>query len=676
MRAGLSTWSLWAPVALSLGLALPACSKSRVAPRASPTSQPPGLPELRAPVVDEQAFIEGSRWAVPDAAGGFEVLSEFEPLAVDADDPPPSDYVGRAGTALYFRSQAGELWRAPLEGGPRSLVAKSVPEGVLFTGDAREVYWLTSSCELFAPPARRIGACVGSPHFVAVDVDAILVVASSQPNAGPTETQVWRIPRAGGEAERRALPALAPFSPLFFDGERLYYERSDHTLMSWPKTMERPAPFARQESGRRVERVHFADGRSLFYTARLASDDSYDQDQLIRADQHGGAPRVIATGCAGTVTGNDTSLYWLDASFNVLRSAPRAGGEWRAISQLPPGEFELLAQPDGLLAWDGRSLLRVRANAPAPTRLHQTETSLEYLTQADHDLYVVATPVEAVPSLRSELWQLPKRGGTPRSLLRDELRSAPAVDRQNIYYRSQLGLSVARNGAAPRALVPVSALAGFAPRPSLRGFDHREPSASSVALDATQVYWLEPERGVVLRVAKTGGPASALARLDEAPQLLALDATHVYFCTAGSPEHPARLYRVAKSGRTAPEKLAELERDATSLRIGQHHAWLADGVELARVPKRGGAVEALREGICDVDLTSAAAFFTDCSSRGAVWRLGLADGKLDTLATSLTAPRYVAADERGVYFITIGVNEHPMSSTFGCCSIWTAKSEP
>jgi len=668
-----------AVLALSIATvsAVTACSKNQVPGRAGSTPATPGSLGPPTPVVDEQGYIEGSQWNSAEAAAGFEVVVEVEPLTTNSEGKPSSGYLGRAGAALYFRSQAGELSSMPLGGGARSAVALAVPEHVLMAADARDVYWVTPACEIFAPPARRVGACVGSPEFAAVDAEAIDVVATEFADSGQVERRLWRIPRAGGEAKHSGALEVAPFGPPpLFDGGRMYYERSDGTLFSLSLGSEHPVAFAREEPGHHLDLLHFADARALFWTSRLATTSLSETFDLVGADKRGGPARIISGSGPGPVVADATHFYWLDSTFNTLYAAPRSGGEWQTLARLEGGTFELFLDRDGLLAFDGSRLLRIRTNAAAPTRRHQTTTSLGYLTQTRDDLYVVAQPWSAsAADFVPEVWRLPKAGGEPRSVLRDQLRSAPVVDDESIYYRSPRGITVARGSAAPKSLVATAQLARFPLKPSLRGADTEETSQRTLALDASHVYFSEPERGVVLRVARTGGPVTVLARLDDAPLNLALDASHLYFTTGSNVLLPARLYRVAKSGRSAPEKLADLEDNARSLAL-ESHVWLTYGFALLRTPKQGGPLEVLRDniGICGITLNSTTLFFTDCNIEGSVWQMQLAGGKLGAIATSLSVPSYPVADETGVYFVTVGSIDHPFSSIIGCCSIWKARS--
>jgi hypothetical protein len=132
------------------------------------------------------------------------------------------------------------------------------------------------------------------------------------------------------------------------------------------------------------------------------------------------------------------------------------------------------------------------------------------------------------------------------------------------------------------------------------------------------------------------------------------------------------LLQVAKAGNKPPVVLALLDGDpGNQLVVTAAHVFWSDGRALFRIAKSGGVVETVQDAACDLAIHRDTLFFTQCGAPGSVWRLHLTDGKLSALATSLTAPRHIVADERASYWITIGTDVHPMSDTVGCCALWT-----
>jgi len=230
-----------------------------------------------------------------------------------------------------------------------------------------------------------------------------------------------------------------------------------------------------------------------------------------------------------------------------------------------------------------------------------------------------------------------------------------------------------RRVAVGRLLVLQVPVADGGPLP-----DDRQPRRLQyrVALDESDAFFAEPERGLVLRVRKTGGVPSVVARFSDAPRVLTVDTSNVYVGTESvglaAANTPPRLLRVAKSGKEPPVVLAALDDPARELAVTASHVFWSDGSAAFRIPKIGGAVEKIQEQACDLAIRDDALFFVTCGAPGSVWRLGLSDRKLSALATSLTSPRHVVADERAIHWITTGTDINPKSSDLvGCCALWT-----
>lgn len=396
---------------------------------------------------------------------------------------------------------------------------------------------------------------------------------------------------------------------------------------------------------------------------------------MVRADKSAEPPRILGR-ADGIVAADSSSFYWFAPTFSRLYRAPRVGGHWQHLADLPGPIVDVLPRAGGVLAMDGSQSTWIPDSAPRPRQLHERKTGLDYLTEAGDHLYFVASSFDEVanrPVL--ELWTLPKAGGDQRRIAQAEFSSAPVIDGTFAYFRGAGGKleRVPLAGGEPRPLVSAADLARFPPNPNLRGRDYQEPTSQQVAVDDTDAFVAEPERGVVFRVRKTGGPLHAIARLPDAPRALAIDGAHVYVATeSGLPATGPRLLRVAKAGKEPPVVLATLDGDpANQLVVTAAHVFWSDGRGLFRIAKSGGVVETVQDTACDLAIHGDTLFFTQCSAPGSVWRLRLTDGKLSALATSLTAPRYIVADERASYWITIGTQVHPMSDTAGCCAIWT-----
>jgi hypothetical protein len=636
-------------------------------------------PQLPLPEFADAGQIEGAGWDSTDEAGGFEVLAEFPPVAME-DVSPSTGYLGRVGDGLYFRSTAGQLLSAPITGGSRIVVAEGVPPDSLLVGDARGVYWVTPACELFTPKAQRLGACIGRPGFAAADSTTVYVFAVQLGPGSKMEENLWAIPRAGGAARKLGIVAdRTDYTGTIFDGERFYYQGATGTVVALSLSGE-AVPFARERPNHRIASLQFADSGALYWTSQPPTT-SLAEEQLVRADKRGGTPKILGN-ATPTVAADGNAFYWFDPVLRRLARAPRQGGSSQILTHLPPGRFELHPHGSELIAFDGSILVRVSAAPRAPRRVHEQETSIEYLTGAGDALYFVAGLVdERTREPTNELWTLPKSGGDPRKIGRQSLWSAPVIEGDFAYFRGTDGVvqRLRLDGKKTQTLVDPRSLGRFPRNKKLKGMETMASSTHILDVDASHVYFADPERGVVLRVAKAGGPVTVVAHDMEAVTALKVDATHVYLATS-SPGPPTseptepRLLRVPKSGRVRPSVLSVLESEATALAMdGSHVFWVGDRV-LSRIEKTGGGGEQLHGDVCNFDfaLHEGSVIFTWCGFEGMVWRLRLQDRKLTALATGLMTPMFPVADSRAVFWVTVGQSVHPMSSIVGCCVIWAS----
>jgi hypothetical protein len=637
-------------------------------------------PQLPLPEFSDAGQIEGAGWDSTNEAGGFEVLAEFPPVAME-DVSPSSGYLGRVGDGFFFRSTAGQLLSAPISGGPRTVVAEGVPPDSLLAGDARGVYWVTPACELFRPKAQRLGVCVGRPRFAAADSTTVYVFAVQLGPGSKMEENLWAIPRAGGAARKLGNVAdRTDYTGTIFDGERFYYQAATGTVVALSRSGE-AVPFARERPNYRISSLQFADSAALYWTSQ-SSKTSLEEEQLVRVDKRGGTPKILGN-VSPTVAADGNAYYWFDPSLPRLWRAPRKGGSSQLITHLPPARWELHPHGSEIIAFDGSMLVRISAAPRAPRRVHQQETSIEYLTGAGDALYFVAGLVdERTREPTNELWTLPKTGGEPRRIGRQSFWSAPVVDGDFAYFRGKEGIvqRVRLDAGKTQTLVEPRSLGRFPRNEKLKGMETMASSTHLLDVDGSHVYFADPERGVVLRVPKAGGPMTVVARDTESVTALKVDATHVYLATS-SPGPPTseptkpRLLRVPKSGRARPSVLSVLESEATALAVdGSHVFWVGDRV-LSWIEKTsGGGSEQLHGDVCSFDfaLHEGSVVFTWCGFEGMVWRLRLQDRKLTALATGLMSPMFPVADSRAVHWVTVGQDIHPMSSIVGCCAIWAS----
>lgn len=106
----------------------------------------------------------------------------------------------------------------------------------------------------------------------------------------------------------------------------------------------------------------------------------------------------------------------------------------------------------------------------------------------------------------------------------------------------------------------------------------------ATALDASALYWLEPEAGRVMRLGKSQTEPTVLATTDEAMRGMALDDTFVYWT------ENAAIHRVPKEGGKAQVVAKDISMPDMLSVDGTHVYWysMMAGV-IYRAPKKGGA---------------------------------------------------------------------------------------
>jgi hypothetical protein len=132
--------------------------------------------------------------------------------------------------------------------------------------------------------------------------------------------------------------------------------------------------------------------------------------------------------------------------------------------------------------------------------------------------------------------------------------------------------------------------------------------ASSVAADDRSIYWpqLLPA-GKIMRAAKDGGPQDPVAINQDVPLSVTVDATHVYWGTAGS-NGSGSVLRAPKSGGP-PEEIARAQfRPTVLVARGDYIYWMnanqenqSDGM-IVRAPKTGGKAVLLAVSLNPFDM--------------------------------------------------------------------------
>jgi hypothetical protein len=313
-------------------------------------------------------------------------------------------------------------------------------------------------------------------------------------------------------------------------------------------------------------------------------------------------------------------------------------------SHTPPAGTDGGAAADG-----GTSAATLLAGSlPSPSGLALDATSAYLVTVA---------PADAGSSL-AQVVAIPKVGGGSRVLAPNLPTSAQWVPARSLAVDGS-GVYLFVDGTPTR--VP---LAGGAPV-SLAA---REPALwPEVALDDQFLYWTNGGffgGGVVRRLAKSGGTATDLVSRQDTPTSIAVDATRVYWVNrlAGGVLMSAALDGSGASplGNLGGDSNPHLALDAQSA------YWSVNGY-LAAVPKGGGTKTALvpRYGTVGSDIASDGQnvyWLTEGTidlqgvyqRDGEVWRMPVGGGTATRVIGGQVHPVALALDEEFVYWVARG----------------------
>jgi sugar lactone lactonase YvrE len=182
------------------------------------------------------------------------------------------------------------------------------------------------------------------------------------------------------------------------------------------------------------------------------------------------------------------------------------------------------------------------------------------------------------------------------------------------------------------------------------------PSAPArFAVDARGLYWLNWHHGHVLGLEPPdGGAPRTLARDQDRPFGIALDATSVYWTTQGG-----SVMRAARDGSVAPVALAARQAEPMGIAVDDDHVYWVNKMAgtVLRVPKQGGASQVLARssvGLRALAVDDRYVYWTSPDD-GVVVRVSKQGGSAEVLASGQQRPFDVAVDGRAVYW----VNQHP-----------------
>ena len=631
-----------------------------------PEPPPPGL-VFPMPEPGEHVGINGL--AVGYGGYGLEFVARAE--------TGPDGHADRAlagvidGKLITRDARTGALTAIPVEGGAPSVIAPAVHEGAPIAGDAGGIYWAALDGSIWQAPDRRLGSVPGSPRFLYVDATDVHVFASTQDFPYDVGLALWTIPRAGGAPRAVAelpgrdgvVPAQRPVEgadAFYFTQARSVLRLSKHGELSHVAEVgEKLVPS--NAAGYHLEALLV--DRGVVYL----KDDAY---HLLCAPVKGGAA-VIATHNAPWIDSmwaeGDHMYLGVEGSIHV---APRAGGTWRLVASVARPVRDVFDRGGKLYVLGDRTLVRVDPIVnPERRLLHDELESLMALAGRGPNLYYTLS--ETTP----EIWAVPKKGGQPRRVTATpDLGAAPVFDGDFIYLLDEDG-SLLR---APLGGGPTTELAKQSPNRASVERDYRRGEdllPQIVGVDGGFVYWLDQERGALMRLPKTGGAAQAAAQGLGRPTRLAVGDGFAAVETAD--DRTWSLLRVPLAPPGPAQPLAKGDNPIPFAVVGRDLRWAvgdqvfgqtADGapfpVHLSGYSRRSRIADLAFKGDTLVLIGEYGRMHSESPGRDAV-RV-LADGH--------EGPTMLIVDDDAVYFADTGyyLQHKSEMSRADCCSIWAA----
>lgn len=181
------------------------------------------------------------------------------------------------------------------------------------------------------------------------------------------------------------------------------------------------------------------------------------------------------------------------------------------------------------------------------------------------------------------------------------------------------------------------------------------PTPTRLALDDTNVYFVDYNGGGVFRVPKTGGTATTLATGQKSVRI-AVDDTHVYWTN----EQGSQISRVPKQGGATQVVTNQANTPFTFTLSDStvYYAELRAGGSVGSVAKTGGAAPTpLATGEnwpFEVALTGTHLYWTELANNAGVRRVALAGGPAETVITGLNNPTAVVQDGINLYIAVFG----------------------
>jgi hypothetical protein len=591
---------------------------------------------------------------------GFEVLARAE---FDAMGRPDRSFSSAGGTVLVHYRRSLALARMPLEGGQITPIAAGVPRDAEIAGDARGAFWVTSDCALREAPGSLLGACTGIPRWLFVDATAVYLFVEVKRPPHDVDSKLWRLPRSGGALQPLAdLGGISDFRPdekPLEDAESFYFTNLMRRVVRINKrTGASSVLLSLPSTSQGWLRLTLVDPEHVYLQT---------EDYLWRMPLQGGKPVPVMEAMGDRLWSVGRRLY-VDVP-GGLYAAPRQGGYFDFVAQLPTGDSLLFERSGKLYALDAELLVRVDPVGPRHERqlLELDDVTIHSLAGSGRDLVFTRDG-----SAGAEVWALPKSGGDARRLLETpRLGAAPAFDDEFVYLLGADGaLRRARlAGGVLQTLVPARAPA--APLPP----EDERPLARLLGADAAAVYWVDAASGTVLKASKDGGTPTTLAQGLDNPTELVLSNAAVFVTS------DAGLTRVAKDGGLAVPLVVEPHQRPVRVSTVGDQVWWSFGSELRWLPHHAGPPRESRlttfwgeANLRELHADQGGVVFTNDSDPFVTsQRFGHDEARV--IAAGHRNPTSLVVDDDTVYFVDAGersTNAKAAYARYDCCSIWAA----